>query len=177
LRFTEGLLADAYDQVGRTAEARTFLKASRDDAITNGNPAGRITMSIRERWGRFLLNHGESAAAAAEYNAVLAAARDAASEPAAMAAAGLARIALAVGKLGDADRLSARAVSVLAATTMQYDVRFHVDVELVRAQVLAAEGRKAEARALAAQAVSASERTDAPESRRLAGARAVLANL
>jgi serine/threonine-protein kinase len=177
LRFTEGLLADAYDQVGRANEARPLLKASRDEAIAHGNQAGHITLSIRERWARFLLDHGETTAATEEYNAVLAASHGAVSEPAAMALAGLARIALAAGKVSDAETLSARAVSVLAATTMQYNVRFRVDVALARAQVLAAEGRKDEARALARQAVSASERTDAPQSPRLARAKALSSSL
>jgi hypothetical protein len=68
-------------------------------------------------------------------------------------------------------------MALMAAATGQYDVRFRVDVWLARAQVLGAEGRMAEARLLAAQAVTASEHTDVPESPRLARARAVLGSL
>jgi serine/threonine-protein kinase len=177
LRRTELFLGDAYDQVGRAAEARVMLKAARDEFLRDGNPGGTLTLNARERWGRFLLEHGEPQAAAAEFNDVLAAAHGAASAPAARAAAGLARIALTSGTTVAAEAWSVRAMALMAATTGQFDVRFRVDVWLARAQVLAAQGRTAEARALAAQAVAASEHTDAPESRRLARARAVLGSL
>ncbi len=176
LRRTELFLGDAYDQVGRTADARVMLKAARDEFLRNGS-TGVITLSAQERWGRFLLDHGEPQAAATEFNAVLAAGHGVGSAPAARAAAGLARVALASGTTAVAEDWSARAMALMAATTGQFDVRFRVDVWLPRAQVLAAEGKAAEARALAAQAVAASEHTDVPESRRLARARAVLASL
>ncbi len=176
LRRTELFLGDAYDQVGRTDDARVMLQAARDEFLRDG-ASGAIRLSAQERWGRFLLDHGKPQAATAEFNAVLAAAHGGASAAASRAAAGLARVALAAGTLPVAEGWSARAMSLMTATTGQYDVRFRVDVWLPRAQVLAAEGRTAEARALATQAVTASEHTDVPESRRLARARAVLASL
>jgi serine/threonine-protein kinase len=176
LRRTELFLGDAYDQAGRTADARVMLKAARDEFLRDGS-TGVITLSAEERWGRFLLDHGEPQAAAGEFKAVLAAGHGAASAPAARAAAGLARVALAAGTPVAAEAWSARAMALMAAAKGQYDVRFRVDVWLARAQVLAAEGRTAEARVLAAQAVTASEHTDVPESPRLARARAVLGSL
>jgi serine/threonine-protein kinase len=177
LRRTELFLGDAYDQVGRAAEARVMLKAARDEFVRDGNPGGTFTLSAQERWGRFLLEHGDPQAATAEFNAVLAAAHGVASAATARAAAGLARVALAAGTTAAAEAWSARAMALMAAATGQYDVRFRVDVWLARAQVLGAEGRMAEARLLAAQAVTASEHTDVPESPRLARARAVLGSL
>ncbi len=68
-------------------------------------------------------------------------------------------------------------MSLLAATTGDYNVRLRADIWMVRAQVLAAAGRLGEARALAGRAVAASEHTDFPESVRLAHAKALLASL
>jgi tetratricopeptide (TPR) repeat protein len=177
VRRTEGFLGDAYDQVGRTVEARSMLKAARDEFLRDGSPDAKFTLAAQERWGWFLLDHGEPAAAAGEFNAVLAAAHGMASVQAAMAAAGLARIALAAGSLASAESWSTRAMSLLAATTGDYNVRLRADIWMVRAQVLAAAGRLGEARALAGRAVAASEHTDFPESVRLAHAKALLASL
>jgi hypothetical protein len=79
--------------------------------------------------------------------------------------------------MAQADARSARALQWLDATTVEYDARDRIGVWLARAQVLAAAGRKAEARGLATQAVAAGERMDAPESPRLARAKAILASL
>ena len=94
--------------------------------------------------------------------------------PAALAAAGLARIALAAGAQGEAEAQSAAAVRLLDGATLEYDVRARVDVWLVRADCLMAGGKKAEAVEWAKKAVAAAEQYDAPESAQLARARAVL---
>ena len=58
LRRTQGWLGDAYDKTGRTAEARTLLMAARNDWILNGPAAGVQALAARERWARFMLEHG-----------------------------------------------------------------------------------------------------------------------
>ena len=174
LRRAEGFLGDAYDQVGRTAEARTLLQAARDEWVRYGPPSGAQTLEGRERWARFLLDHGETEAAAAEYRAILEQSQGMPLPAAAMAAAGIARIALAAGAQAEADKQSAQAVRILEAATLEYDVRARVDVWLVRAECLLAGGQKAEALDWAKKAVAAAEQYDAPESPQLARARVVL---
>jgi serine/threonine-protein kinase len=174
LRRAQGFLGDAYDQVGRTAEARALLKTARDDWMRYGPPGTPQTLGARERWARFLLDHGETEAAGAEYRAVLQQSSGAASAPAALAAAGLARIALTAGAQSEAEAQSALALRLLDATTAEYDVRARVDVWLVRADCLMAGGQKAAALDWAQKAVAAAEEYDAPESPQLARARGVL---
>jgi len=165
------MLADAYDQVGRAEEARRLLKDARDEYVAHSPQS--LFMGVEERWARFLLDHGDSAAAAREFTAVLQQSKGAPSLAAAMAAAGLARIALAAGNTAEADAQSARAVKLIDATTGSYDRRMRIDVQVVRARSLAALGRVQEARALAAEATAEAERFDAPESPQLARARAL----
>ncbi len=172
LRLAKVMLADAYDQVGRAEEARTLLKDARDDYVAH-SPAS-LSIGVEERWARFLLDHGDTTAAAREFNAVLQQSKGAPSSAAAMAAAGLARIALAAGATAEADAQSARAVKLIDAATGSYDKRMRIEVRLVRARSLATLGRVAEARALAADALADAERFDAPESSQLARARALL---
>ena len=174
VRRAEGALGDAYDQVGRTAEARALLQAARDEWVKYGPPAGELTLEARERWARFLLDHGEAAPAAAEYRAILQQSQGAPLAPAALAAAGLARVALAGGAQAEAEAQSAQALRLLDAATLEYDVRARVDVWLVRADCLLAGGQKAAALDWAKKAVAAAEQYDAPESSQLARARAVL---
>ncbi len=174
LRRAQGFLGDAYDQVGRTAEARALLQTARDDWIRYGPKGTSQTLGARERWGRFLLDHGETAAAGEEYRAILQQSQGTASAPAALAAAGLARISLQGGGQAEAEAESVQALRLLDATTMEYDVRARVDVWLVRADTLWAGGQKAAARDWAQKAVTAAEQYDAPESPRLARARGVL---
>jgi serine/threonine-protein kinase len=177
LRRTEQQLGDAYDQVGRTAEARVLLQAARDEFLRYGNPGGVLTLNAEERWGWFLLDHGEPAAAAQEFHAILDQAHGKQCAAAAMASAGIARIALAAGDLAEADKRSAAAIFLLAATTTNYDVRFRVDTSLVRAQVLAAMGRGDQARDLATQAVANAKLWYAPGVPQIIHAEAVLARV
>jgi len=173
----EQALGEAYAALGRSAEARPLLFAARAGWIDENGPASVHALSARERWARFLLDQGDMAGANAELHAILETAGGAASAPAALASADLAVLATERGDMAQADALSARAVQLIDATTVEYDVRDRTDVWLARVPVLAAEGKKAEARALADKAVAASEMSDAPESRRVARARDVRARL
>jgi tetratricopeptide (TPR) repeat protein len=176
LRRTEQQLGDAYDAVGRTDDARIMLRASRDEYLRYGNPGKPHTLEAEERWGRFLLDHKEPGAAA-EFQAVLQQSAGAPSIGAAMAAAGLARIALVSGKVQEADRDSALALSLMETTTLLYDVRRRVDIWLVRAQVLAALGRVADARDFARQALASAQNWDAPGSPQITHAAAITASI
>jgi tetratricopeptide (TPR) repeat protein len=177
LRRTEMILGDAYDQAGRTEEARELLKAGRDEYVAYSAPGMPHVLQAEERWARFCLDHGDTASALREFNAVLDQSHGVPSDAAAMAEAGLARIALAAGDVALADRHSARAMAVIDATTILYDVRRRVDIWLVRAQSLAASGHTADARALAERAVAAAEIYDAPSSPQLSRARGYLQTL
>ncbi|HTZ71095.1 MAG TPA: serine/threonine-protein kinase [Acetobacteraceae bacterium] len=171
VRRTEGFLGDAYDQVGRAAEARTLLKAARDEWIAYGPAAGVQATAARARWARFLETQGDLNGAATEFQATLELPRDAPTAQAAMAAAGLARIAVARGAPQQADAFSTRALQLLDGATLEYDVRYRVDIWLARAATLLALDRRAEAKTWAAKAAGAAAQYDAPESPQLAHAR------
>jgi len=83
---------------------------------------------------------------------------------AALASAGLARIALRRGNLEAARRESLRSVSQLDRVRGLYDVRVAPELWLVRSEVLLRSGDGAGARKLAAQALEASMRYDDPAS-------------
>ncbi len=171
----EQSLGEAYAAVGRAAEARPLLSDARAGWIDELGPASLHAMAARERWARFLLSQGDSAGATAELHAILDGAGGAPSAPSALAAADLAGLAATRGDTAQADVLSARAVKWLDATTVEYDSRDRIDVWLARAEALRAEGKLAESRVLAQQAVALAEQDDAPVSPQLARARGVLA--
>jgi eukaryotic-like serine/threonine-protein kinase len=173
LRRNEGTLGDAYDQAGRTEEARALLQAARTEWMQYGPPHATQTLAARERWAQFLADHGDAAGADTEYNAVLAMA-DKPIGPAALAAAGLARLALTRGDTAAADKYSAQALATLGSISVQYNTRVKVDVWRTRAEVLLRLGRQPEGRDLAAKATKSAEAWDAPMSAQLARARETL---
>jgi serine/threonine-protein kinase len=170
LRRTEGILGDAYDQVGRTTEARTLLRQARDEWLRYGPANGAQSQAASERWGRFLLDHGEIRQASAEFQAIL----DQSPKPpviaTALATADLARIAVMNDDLALADRQSAAAMEQLGRISQEYDVRSDVQVWLIRAEVLRRLGRTGDARALAQKAFEAATSFDAPGSARIKAA-------
>jgi hypothetical protein len=177
LRRTRVLLGDAYDQAGRTADARAVLESARADWLAYGPAGGTGALGARERWARFLAAHGEGASARAEFTAVVAAAHGQPMAASALAQAGLARLALAAGAVGEADAASQSALRTLADVTLEYDVRAWVWVRLARAECLAATGRAPEARALAQGALADALAWDAPQSGQVAAARALVARI
>jgi tetratricopeptide (TPR) repeat protein len=176
-RYTEGYLGDAYDKAGRTAEARGLLQAARDEWVRYGVPAGPQTLVARERWARFLLEHGDADAATTELRTILQLAGDAKLGALAMAHADLARIALARGDSAAADTESAAAMHMLDAATPGYDVRNRPDVWMARAEVLLARGHKPQAADLATRALAAARDYDAPASPRIARAIALMGRI
>jgi eukaryotic-like serine/threonine-protein kinase len=170
LPLNQGYLGDAYDQAGRTAEARPLLQAARDYWVRYGIATGTFTLGARERWARFLMDHNDAQAARAECTEILRVAAGAASAPAALAQADLARMALVRGDSAEAEHFSAQAMQTIDAVKLGYDVRTRTDVWLTRAESLSTSGKKPQAAELAARALAAAQDSDAPGSARLARA-------
>lgn len=164
LRSVRNTLGDAYDRAGRTADARRALKASLDDWVAKGAPDYFPVLRIRERWGRFLLDHGEWAAAREQLQTVLAQAHGRIVVPVVLAEGDSARLALAQGDVPGARRASDQALADWAHVTGLRDLRVGPMLWLIRAEVLRAAHEMHEASEWAARALEASRRYDAPES-------------
>jgi tetratricopeptide (TPR) repeat protein len=163
-RTTEVALGEALDQSGHVTQARVMLQAARDGYMQWGVPSASDTLMARVHWARFLMDHGDPAAARDEFLAVTGAS-DTASAPRALAWAGLARLSLAAGGLVAAQKLSTQALGALDGIRVAYDPRAKVDVWLARSEVLRAAGRRAEALDLARQAAAAADTHDSPVAR------------
>ena len=175
MRESRRKLGDAYDRVGRTEDARVALKASRDEYVAKEGATSKWTLRIRERWGRFLLDHASAgdadvADAEAEFQAVRDHPGEQPSAEAALAHAGLARIALLRGDIDAADRESGLSLSLLEPVAGLYDVRVQPTLWLLRSGVLRQRGDKLGARVLAVKALEASRRYDDPSSPAIAAA-------
>ena len=177
LRRTRGLLGDAYDKVGRTDEARQMLSSARADWISYGPSAGIGALTARERWARFLLDHGETEAAAAEFQAVIEKGQGRAFPSVALAEAGLARIALAAHAIDLAKTHVQNAKRIIDAATIEYDIRVRLDIGLIEARVLAADGQIDKAREVAASVRDNAAVWDAPGTARIAEAADLLGTL
>ncbi|MBS0613854.1 MAG: serine/threonine protein kinase [Proteobacteria bacterium] len=163
LRSMRNTLGDAYDHAGRATDARRALKASLDDWTAKGDQDYFPVLRIRERWGRFLLDHGEPAAAREQLQAVLAQAHGRTVVPVVLAQADSARLALAQGDVLAARRASDQALTDWKHVTGLRDLRVAPMLWLIQAEVLRAAHETREARQWAAKALAASRRYDAPE--------------
>jgi serine/threonine protein kinase/tetratricopeptide (TPR) repeat protein len=171
-------LAFAYDGVGRTAEARGWLKAAVEEAFAS-LPEARLALIVRERWASFRLNHAQPgdadfAAAEAEFRTVLASVANRPWLEAARAQAGLARIAIARGDAGKALEQSRLALAALDGVQELYDVREQPQIWLVHSAALRATGDVAGARQWAQRALEASTRYDHPTAASIKRAKAAL---
>ncbi len=169
-------LGDAYDQIGRTADARKLLQAARDESVLKDAPASPWNLRMRERWGRFLLDHAEPrdpdfAAADAELHEVLQKAADRPSVEIALVHSDLSRMAAARGDTPLALRESTEALAALGRVQGIYDVRVQPRLWLVHSAQLLKSGDAAGAREWAAKALQASLRYDAATSRTIADAK------
>jgi serine/threonine-protein kinase len=169
-------LGDAYDRLGRTAEARTLLKAARDESVAKEGPSSPWVLRMHERWGRFLLDHSQESdpdlmAAGLEFNAVLEKAADRPLVEPALAHSGLSRIAAARGDDVLALRESGQALAALGRVQGLYDVRVQPRLWLVHSALLLKSGDPAGARQWADKALEASLRYDDPTSSAIAAAR------
>ncbi len=162
LRSVRNTLGDAYDRAGRAADARRVLKASLDDWAAKAAPDYFPVLRIRERWGRFLLDHGELAAAREQLQMVLAQAHGRTVVPVVLAQADSARLALAQGDVPGALRASDQALTDWEHVTGLRDLRVAPMLWLIRAEGLRAAHETREARQWAAKALDASRRYDAP---------------
>ncbi len=161
-RIVEASLGEALAQAGQVAEARAVLDAARGDYLRWGVPDTAETLSVRESWARFLLDHGETDKAESELHSIAGQASKSASAPVALATADLARIALARGDLAAAQSLSLQSAELLDQVRMAYDVRNHIPIWMTRAQVLQAAGDFGRAHAMALKAAAAADTFDAP---------------
>jgi serine/threonine-protein kinase len=174
LRRNRLILGDAYDRVGRIDDARTMIKASLDERIEKESADARTLLDARERWGRFLLDRGETDAAEREFREVLAQQHGRPLVTAALAEGGLARVALAHNDLVAARDASQRAVDAFDHVIGRRDVRSGPYLWLVRADILRRSGDRAGARTWAQRALEASRRYDDPGAASIAQATAAL---
>jgi serine/threonine-protein kinase len=165
------VLGDAYDQVGRTDEARRALKASLDGRVAGSAADNQYVLIIRERWGRFLLTQGDHAGAEEQFREVLAQAHGRPLVHVALAYGGLARLALAKGEAAAAVASSGEAVARFdQATGSIIDMRGGPYLWLIHSAALMATGDRAGARDWAQKALDASRRYDDPASPTIAEA-------
>jgi serine/threonine protein kinase len=169
-------LGDAYDQLGRTVDARRMLQAGRDESMAKDAPDSPWTLRMRERWGRFLLDHSqprdpEFAAAEDELRTVLEQAGQQLLPEVALVHADLARIAAARGDPKLALRESTAALDALARVEGVYDVRLQPRIWLVHSAQLLTNGDAVSSREWAAKALQASLRYDASASRAISDAK------
>jgi eukaryotic-like serine/threonine-protein kinase len=172
-------LGDAYDRAGRAADARTLLKASRDEYLAKEGPASQWTLRIRERWGRFLLDHStpgdaDFTAAESEFRAALENTADRPLLEAALAHAGLARIVAARGDAAGAREESGLALAALERVQGLYDLRVQSRIWLVHSAVLLKNGDMPGAQQWADKALTATQRYDDASSPAIAAAEAAV---
>ena len=160
LRRVRLTLGDAYDQAGRTDEAREMLKASLDERIAKDPPDGGTIRAARERWGRFLLDHADMAGAAEQFRAVIAQEHGRRFASFALAHGGMARVALEHGDTAAALDESRSAVESFAQVTGRRDVRSGPYLWLIRCAALLRAGDAPGAREWAQRALEASRKYD-----------------
>jgi serine/threonine-protein kinase len=167
-------LADAYDQLGRTDEARTNLDAALRDATAKFAGDSAFVLQIRERRARFLLDQGDAAGAQDRYREILGLAHGRHLAAVALAHAGLARLALARNDMNAANEEIGLALAAYAKPSGDYDVRTGPYLLLIRADVQRRSGDLAAARESARRALEQSRRYDAPEAKSIRAAEAAL---
>jgi serine/threonine-protein kinase len=174
LRRMRRYLGDAYALAGRPDDARRILKSALDERVAKNAPDYPPLLTLRERWGRFLLSQGESDAAKEQFVEVLAQMHERTFESAARAHAGLAKIALALGDTAGALASSRSGLDVFDHISGQYDVRAGPAVWLVHSEVLRASGDAKGAREWAQKALDASRHYDDPSAASIRDAEAAV---
>ncbi len=167
LRRVTRHLGDACARAGDHAAARGHLHDALRSYEAHSAPGEQPLLAARERWVRFLLEHGiaaEAAHARAEFERVVREADNPRWAHVALAQAGLARLALAAADLHAADRQSAAALATWGGVEGFRDVRMAAYLWRVRAAVLARLGQPDAAQALRQQAQAQAANTDDPGS-------------
>jgi serine/threonine-protein kinase len=170
-------LGDAYDRVGRYADARRSLKEGLDyRAAQNPEDSPRVLES-RERWGRFLLTQGDATGALAEFHETIAQDHGRNLAFTALAHAGLAREALQRSDAAAALAASRQAQRTYENVSGPRNARMEPYLWRTYAQALAASGDIAAARDFAQRALDAYRSYDDPASTEVADAEALVAQL
>lgn len=168
-------LGDAYEKAGRIDDARRTLNAALAWRAAHSPRQSQPLLAARERWGRFLLDRGDLSGAAAQFDEVVAQDGGRRLAHTALALAGRTRIAIARGELGTALRESAAAMDGIEHMNGFRDVRMQPYVWLARAEALRHAGDLDGSGALAARALEASQRYDAPGATSIRDAEAAIA--
>ena len=174
LRRNRLYLGDAYDRVGRSAEARAMIKSSLDERLAFDPADHRTVLTGRERWGRFLLTHDDAAGAEEQFRAVLDRAQGRTLEPIALAQGGMARLAIARGDAKAALEASSQAIETFEHVTGIRDIRSAPYLWLIHSEALRLSGDIAGARDWAGRALQASRKYDAPSAPSIAEAQAAV---
>ena len=174
LRRVNQILGDAYDLAGRSDDARRTLEALLDEWIAKGAPDFYPVLSTRERWGRFLLTHGDLAGAEQQFNEVIAQAHGRRLTPIVLAHGGLARLALARGDSPAAVAASATAIDMFEHVDGFRNVRTGPYLWLIRSEALRQSGDSKGAREWAQRALDASRRYDDPSAASIRNAEAAM---
>ena len=164
LRLVRWRLGDALDRAGRTVEARVLLSRSLDDYIAHMQPDQQPLLGMRERWGRFLLDQGDAAGAAQQFEEIIRQAHERKLSHIALAHGDLARVALVRKSTDVALAESAAALDLWEHRVGFYDVRMGPYLQRIRADALVEAAKIDEAQRLEDAAWAASEKFDAPES-------------
>jgi serine/threonine-protein kinase len=167
-------LGDAYDRAGRAADARRELQTALEDRIARSTPDFQPLLAARERWGRFLLRQGDTAAAEAQFREIVAQAHGHQWAHVALAYGGLARLAMLRHDNAEAVRAAATAVDMFEHVEGFRDVRMGPTLWRINAEVLLLSGDPSSAHRWAQKAVEADLQYDDPSSAELAEARATL---
>ena len=167
-------LGAAYDDAGRTDEARATLQAVLAEHIKEGQPDSQALVAARERWGRFLLTHADRAGAVRQFHEVISQDHGRHLAHVALAYGGLARAALMEHQVKDAASFARQGVDLFARVEGWRDVRMGPYLWRIYAQALLAAGDTAAARSWARRAVDADRQYDDPSSPELAAAEATL---
>ncbi len=164
LRRARLRLGDALDRAGRTEEARVMLSKSLDDYIAHAKPDEQPMLAMRERWGRFMLDQGDPAGAAQQFDEVVLQAHERKLSHIALAHGDLARVALVHKNVDVALAESTVALDLWEHRAGFYDVRMGPYLQRIRADALFEAGKIDDAQRLEDAAWAASEKFDAPES-------------
>ena len=162
LRRIRLILGDAYDQVGRTDEARAMLKSSLDERIAKDPPDGGTVRAARERWGRFLLTQNDAAGAEEQFRLVIAQEHGRKLATFALAHGSMAKLYLARADIAGAVNESRRAVEIFAHVTGRRDVRNGPYLWLIHAEALRRSGDAQGSQDWGRRALEASRRYDDP---------------
>jgi serine/threonine-protein kinase len=168
-------LGDAYDRVGRDEDARRELESALDGQLGQASPSGEDVLAARERWGRFLLAHGELAGAEVQLRETLGQARGRSLVQIALAQGDIARLDIARHDESAAARDAQLAVDQFEHVQGFWDVRSGPYLWCIYAQALLLAGDPGNAQLWAQKALAASVQYDAPESASIREARALVA--